>query len=178
MNGRRGSALFRGLTLLCVSVGLALGWAGSGCSSPPPRSANPTRPLDERRAVEIIIRTFKDEKDRPVPGRKMDLGDGKLLEIDVGSDGKKYGVAYVTPQERLELGMALPPRDPARGDALQLVAGLGDDADARVLVLHDTEYTYDDHVGREHEASSITAERKLTRDVRDFLVKAHAEGWP
>jgi len=148
------------------------------CSGPPPRTANPTRPLDERRAIEIIISAFREEHDRPVPGRKVELTDGKQLEVDVGSEGKKYGVAYVTAGERMALGKALPPRDPAMGDALQLVRGERQETDARILVLHDTEYMYDDQVGTEHEASTITAERKLARDVSDFLVRAHAERWP
>ena len=128
--------------------------------------------------MEIIIGAFRDERDRPVPGRKVELVDGKLLEVDVGSEGKKYGVAYVTAGERMALGSALPPRDPAMGDALQLVRGERQEADARILVLHDNEYMYDDQVGTEHEASTITAERKLARDIRDFLVRAHAERWP
>jgi hypothetical protein len=148
------------------------------CSGPPPRTANPTRPLDERRAVEIMIRAFHEEKDRPVPGRKIELTAGKRLEVDVGSQGKKYGVAYVTVNERMALGSALPPRDPAMGDALQLVRGLGPEADARILILHDSEYQYDDQLGAERSVTSITAERKLERDVRDFLVRAHAERWP
>jgi hypothetical protein len=113
-----------------------------------------------------------------VPGRKIELTAGKRLEVDVGSQGKKYGVAYVALNERMTLGSALPPRDPAMGDALQLVRGLGPEADARILVLHDSEYQYDDQLGAERSVTSITAERKLERDVRDFLVRAHAERWP
>lgn len=149
-----------------------------GCGTPPAKSANPKRSLDERRAVEIIIRAFHDEGDRPVPGRPIEIAEGKSLELDVGSEGRKYGVAYVTSNERSALAGALPPRDPGMGDALQLVRGLGDDVDAKILVLHDTEYLYDDQVGTDHEATTITAERKLARDVRDFLVRAHAERWP
>jgi hypothetical protein len=33
------------------------------------------------------------------------------------------------------------------GDALQLVSGLGPDGDARVLVLQDSDYMFEDHVG-------------------------------
>ena len=66
----------------------------------------------------------------------------------------------------------------AMGDALQLVSGLGEDGDARVLVLRDSDYQYDDHVGDEHEQPSLTAELKLKRDVHDFIVRAHAEKWP
>jgi hypothetical protein len=148
------------------------------CGAPEPRTANPTRPLDERRAIEIILAAFADERDQPVPGRIVRLAQGQDLEVDVGAQGKKYGVAYVTTNERAKLGSVLPPRDPSRGDALQLVSGLGDDFDARVLVLQDTNYLYDDHVGEEHRETTVTAELKLRRDVRDFLVKAHSEKWP
>jgi hypothetical protein len=159
-------------------------WAGLGafalvaCSSPEPRTANPTRPLDERRAIEIILAAFADERDHPVPGRIVRLSQGSELEIDVGSQGKKYGVAYVTTNERVKLGANLPAREPSMGDALQLVSGLGEDSDARVLVLQDSSYLYDDHVGEEHRETTVTAELKLRRDVRDFLVRAHAEKWP
>jgi len=148
------------------------------CSSPEPRTANPTRPLDERRAIEIILAAFADERDHPVPGRIVRLAQGQELEVDVSAQGKKYGVAYVTTNERMRLGSVLPPREPSMGDALQLVSGLGEDGDARVLVLQDTSYLYDDHVGEEHRETTVTAELKLRRDVRDFLVRAHAEKWP
>lgn len=148
------------------------------CAGPPPKTANPTRPLDERRAVEVIARAFRAERDQPVPGNPIALSEGKTLNVDVVSSGRKYGVAYVTENERRDLAEALPARDASLGDALQLVRGMGDDAEATVLVLHDTDYIYDDHVGTERESSSVTAERKLERDVRDFVVRAHAERWP
>jgi hypothetical protein len=140
--------------------------------------ANPTRPLEERRAVEIIIEAFRQEQDSPVPGAPVALSTERALHVDVSAEGKKYGVAYVTTRERTELGSALPPRDPNMGDALQLVSGVGRDGDARVLLLHDVDYLYDDHVGEAHEKSTIAAELKLRRDVRDFLVRAHSEKWP
>ncbi len=162
----------RALALAFLAAGLG------ACGGAPPRAPNPTRPLDERRAVEIIIQAFHDQRDRPVPGHAVQLAPSRQLEVDVVAQGRKYGVAYVTARERSELGSALPPRDPAMGDALQLVSGLGSDGDARVLVVHDSDYLYDDHVGEEHEDTTMTAELKLRRDVRDFLVRAHAERWP
>jgi hypothetical protein len=108
----------------------------------------------------------------------MSLGPGAALDIDVLARGRKYGVAYVTARERSALDGALPPRDAAMGDALQLVSGLGADADARVLVLNDSDYLYDDPIGEAQKDASVTAELKLRRDVRDFLVRAHAEKWP
>ncbi|HEV8549840.1 MAG TPA: hypothetical protein VGQ57_12445 [Polyangiaceae bacterium] len=159
------------MTLLLSSVAFA-------CGSPPSRAPNPTRPLDERRAVEIILQAFHDERDLPVHGHPVLLSPGRPLEVDVLSQGKKYGVAYVTSNERVALGPALPAREASMGDALQLVSGVGDESDARILVLHDTDYAYDDQVGEEHEETTVTAELKLRRDVRDFLVRAHAEKWP
>jgi hypothetical protein len=148
------------------------------CGGAPPRTANPTRPLDERRAIQVIITAFRNEQDRPVGGRQVEIQPGKFLEVDVGSAGRKYGVAYVTAAERHALGDALPRPVPGMEDALQLVRGLNDEVDAKILVLHDTNYLYDDQVGSDHEATVVTAERKLARDVQDFIVRAHAEKWP
>ena len=178
MNSNRGFRAFprmlgrRQLVVALLTAGVY------GCSSPPPRQANPTRPLDEQRAIRVIIRAFHDQKDAPVPGRQVELPAGAPLQIDVASQGHRYGVAYLTAAERLALGAALPPRDPAMGDALQLVRGTGPDAEARILVLYDEDYLYDDHIGTEREETTITAEHKLARDVRDFLVRAQAERWP
>lgn len=172
------------LRRMSVMVGsrpaLALGAAlvSLACGGPPPRTVNPTRPLDERRAIELIVEVFREEHDRPVPGGDLALSATQHLHVDVSALSRKYGVAYVTGAERIELAQSLPPRDPVMGDALQLISGLGTDGDARVLVLQDSDYPFDDQVGVAHEASSVTAELKLKRDVHDFLVRAHAERWP
>jgi hypothetical protein len=156
---------------------LAASAAASACGGPPPRAANPTRPLDERRAVEIILNAFRAEHDRGLTGRTVQLPAGKPLEVDVSGAGRKYGVAYVTGNERHALGNSVPMPEPGMEDALHLVHGTGQDADAKILVLHDTNYLYDDQIGVEHEQTVLTAERKLERDVRDFIVRAHAEKW-
>lgn len=161
-----------------MKLWLGLACVLTACGGPPPRAPNPTRPLDERRAIELIIQAFREEKDRPVPGNTLALTESKQIKVDVGAAERKYGVAFVTAPERLDLGTALPDKDPTMGDALQLVSGLGEDGDARVLVLRDSDYLYDDHVGDDHEQPSLTAELKLKRDVHDFLVRAHVEKWP
>lgn len=178
MNSKRAFRAFPRMLGGRQALALVLASALFGCGAPPPRQANPTRPLDEQRAIRVIIRAFHDQHDAPVPGRQVELPTGKPLKIDVGSQGRKYGVSYVTGGERIQLGSALPPRNPAMGDALQLVRGTGPDADARILILYDEDYLYDDHVGAGHEETTITAEKKLARDVRDFLVKAQSEHWP
>ncbi len=155
---------------LAISLGLSL-----ACSGPPPRAANPARPLDERRAIEVIAEAFRDQSEQPVPGPDVALSPQHPLHMDVLAQGKRFGVAYVTSAERSSLGNALQPRDPNRQDALQVVTGIDADGDARVCVLYETDYLYDDQVGEAHERSTLTAELKLRRDVRDFLVIAHRE---
>ncbi len=157
-------------------VGLSLAFLG--CGSPPPHPPNPTRPLDERRAVEIILTAFREEGDRGVTGRTITLAGGKFLSVDVSGAGKRYGVAYVTANDRRALGLAVPAPQPGMEDALHLIRGTQSDSDARILVLQDTDYLYDDQVGEEHEETVVTAEGKLDRDVRDFIVRAHVEKWP
>jgi len=175
-----GYCLRRMLAIVGSRPALALGAAlvSLACSGPPPRTVNASRPLDERRAIELIVEAFRNEHDRAVPGGNLTLSDTQTLHVDVNGQDRKYGVAYVTASERILLGPTLPPRDPAMGDALQLVSGLGSDGDARVLVLQDSDYVFDDHGGDAHEASTFTAELKLKRDVHDFLVRAHKEKWP
>ena len=159
-----------------LALGAALVLACGG--APAPRPVTPARPLDERRAIELISEVFRDEHDRAVPGGNLALSDSLSLHVDVNGQDRKYGVAYVTANERIALGATLPPRDPAMGDALQLVSGLGVDGDARVLVLQDTDYMFDDQVGAGKEASGLATELRLKRDVHDFLVRAHKEKWP
>jgi hypothetical protein len=160
-----------------LSLGIALSVL-TACGGPPPRAANPTRPLDERRAIELIIQAFRDEHDRPVPGGDVSVGGNKKLHVDVVAQERKYGVSYVSGPERWALAGALPPRDPSMGDALPIVPGQGDDADARILILYDSDYVYDDHVGEAHEQSTLATELRLKRDVHDFLVHAHTEKFP
>ncbi len=160
------------------AVALSAALVSFACGGLPPRVVNPTLPLDEHRATQLINEAFRADHEHPVQGRDLPLSETEALHVDVNAQNRKYGVAYVTGQERSLLGAMLPPRDPAMGDALQLVSGLGPDDNARVLVLEDSDYVFDDHVGGAHEASSLSAELKLKRDVHDFLVRAHAEKWP
>lgn len=150
----------------------------AACAAPPARAPNPTRPLDENVAVALIAEAFQNEHTQPAAGRAVQLRPDKILHVDVYAAGHLYGVAYVTARERQLLGDALPRPQPGMEDALQLIRGMGKDQQAKILVLHDTNYLYDDQVGTDREATRDTAERKLTRDVRDFVVRAMAEHWP
>ena len=79
----------------CTLATLAL-----ACSGPPPRTANPARPLDERRAVVVIAEVFREEHEVPMAGADVSLSAQHRLHVDVLASGKRFGVAYVTGLER------------------------------------------------------------------------------
>jgi hypothetical protein len=173
--GRRG---WRGrLPLPAAVVGSVACLVSLGCGSPQARTPNPARPLEERRAIAAILQAFEDERDVAVRGRPVVLPLGITLEVDVAAKSQKYGVAYVTSAEQQKLGAALQPRDSRAGDALRLVIGVGEAGRSHVLLLYDTDYLYDDQVSDGQRETTVTAELKLRRDVRDFLVLARSKRW-
>lgn len=149
-----------------------------GCGSPVARTPSPARPLDERRAIAVILQAFQDERDPAVRGRPVMLPLGISLEVDVAAPSQKYGVAYVTSAEQHKVGAALRPREQRAGDPLRLVIGTGEAGPSHVLLLYDTDYLYDDQTGDGNRETTVTAELKLRRDVRDFLVLARSRKWP
>jgi hypothetical protein len=151
----------------------------SACAGQEAKAPNPMRPIDERRAIPIIAQAYADSGVSASEGRDIQLGSGKALHVDVGTNGHKYGVAYMTTGDvsGLDTKTDLPPHQPG-GDLLPVVKGAGPDADAVILVLFAEDYQYDDLAGEQHESTTITAERKLTRDVRDFLVQARSQNLP
>lgn len=149
------------------------------CSSPAPRGPHQVaRPLDERRAVSLIAQAFDDTGIQPTSGREILLPTGKKLQIDVSAHGHQWGIAYITRADlaALDANADLPPRP--TNDDLAVVQGHGPDAGSVVLILFADDYSYDDHLGEERQKSSIVAEKKLQRDVRDFVVQAKARRLP
>lgn len=148
---------------------LMLGACGPGEA----RAPNPTRPLDERRAIEVIRRAVAAEGVNPAPGREVMLISGKPVRIDVGVEGKEYGIAYITSDDAAKLGDAIPTRN--QQDEKLRLARAGEAGDVRVVLLYQDNYRYDDLVGETHEKTTITAERELTRDVQDFVTHAKTQ---
>jgi hypothetical protein len=146
------------------------------CGNKQSPARGPAQPLEERRALQVIAGAIHGEGLQPIPGRTVEVGASRQLEMDVGVSGHKFGVAYTFESERAALGAALAPRE--FESQLQLVMGTGEDRHTQVLVLHASDYMLDDHLGTDYEASTITAERKLERDVRDFVVEAREKRWP
>lgn len=147
----------------------------AGCSGEGAQAPNPTRPLDERRAIEVIRRAITQAGEQPGPAREVALTTGKPIRVDVGVEGHEYGIVYVTEADAAELGAAIP--KPGAGDKLQIARG-GPDGSTRMVLLFQQSYLYDDHVGEAHEQTVITSEGKLARDVRDFVTHARTNKLP
>jgi hypothetical protein len=142
----------------------------AACGPEEVRAPNPTRTLDERRAIEVIRRAVVEDGVRPAPAREVDLPSGKKLQVDVSIEGFEYGIAYISDDDSEKLGDAIkPPNKP--GEKLNLER-VGADSEVRIVLLYQTNYRYDDLAGEGHEMTTITAERQLARDVRDFITHA------
>ncbi len=146
----------------------------SGCGPGEAKAPNPTRPLDERRAIEVIRRAMRNEGAEPDAGRDEPLaGNGKPLHIDVGVKGHGYGVAYITSEDAEALGNAIPPAN-KKDEKLKLVRA-GADGETHVVLLFQQNYLYDDLTGEAHEKTTITAESALASDVQDFITHARTQ---
>ena len=150
----------------------------AGCRGGTAKHPNPTRPLEERRALTVIVQAYKDVGTTPAGARDIRLPSGRPLRVDVGTQGHHYGVAFLTGAEHAQLDakVDLPPRAP--GGDLPVVQGAGADLDAVVLLLFAEDYQDDDLAGERHETTAVTSERRLTRDVRDFLAQARLRNLP
>ena len=152
----------------------ALALAAAGCGPGEAKAPNPTRPLDERRAIEVIRRAVKNEGEGPDSGRDEPLtSNGKPLHIDVGVKGRAYGVAYITSEDAESLGTAIPTAN-KKDEKLKLVR-VGADGEIHVVLLYQQNYLYDDLTGDAHEKTTITAESALARDVQDFITHARSQ---
>lgn len=159
-----------------TKLGYALALALSvGCGGPEAAAPHNTRPVDERRASEVIAQTFANARLEPEMNRDVKALGGKSIHLEVAASGHKYGVAYLTREEQAALADALPKRAPD-SDALIIVPG--DEEGVHVLVLFERDYMQDDLMGEAHTQTNIAAELKLARDVKDFLRKATEDQWP
>jgi hypothetical protein len=171
---------FRRQTLraVCVAVVSILGASAlplaTGCSGPDIKAPNPTRPLDERRAIEVIRRAMRQEGVDSADGRDVKLQPtGKMIHVDVGVQGHEYGIAYITQDDMNGLKDAIPPPN-KKDERLRILRG-GDDGETRIVALYQDNYLYDDLAGEAHEQTTIQVEGQLTRDVQDFLVHAKSQ---
>ena len=154
-----------------ILCGAALALAG--CGPGEVKAPNPTRALEERRAIEVIRRAIQKQGMNPSPGRDVKLVGGVDIHMDVSIEGHDYGIVYVTEEDAQKLGNAIP-KPNKRDERLRLLRA-GDDGEVRVVLLYQDNYVYDDLAGESHEQTSITSERALTRDVEDFITHARTQ---
>jgi hypothetical protein len=157
--------------LILGSAALAL--AQGGCGPGEARAPNPTRTLDERRAIEVIRRAVQNQGQTPAPGRIIKLAGSVDVRIDVSVQGHAYGIVYISVEDAQKLGNAVP-KPNNRDERLRLVRA-GDDGETRLVLLYQDNYVYDDLVGESHEQTTITSERALARDVEDFITHARTQ---
>ncbi len=162
-----------------AALALTLLPLGAGCSAPPARNANPTKPVPERRANEVIARAVRKKKMTPTEGHDITTQLGGKLRADVILDERKWAIAFMTSNDLArDDASPLPKKDEKRPSALVVVDAVNkEDKGYKILVLFERDYLYDDQVGEDHEQTMITAESAIERDVTDFLVQAKAQGW-
>lgn len=148
--------------------------AQSACGPGEAKAPNPTRSLDERRAVEVIRRAVQSQGQTPAPSRLIKLVGGVVeIRVDVSVQGHEYGIVYISVEDAQKLGNAIP-KPNKRDERLRLVRA-GDDGEVRLVLLYQDNYIYDDLVGESHEQTTITTERVLARDVEDFITHARTQ---
>ncbi len=155
-------------------VAAAMVLACLACGGPPAQDASALRPVDERRAADVIAKVFNDARLDPERGRVVELGPLHPVTMEISARGRSFGVAYLTREEEVALAVNIPPHR-ANEDALVIVPGSNR---SHVLVLFERDYMQDDSKGESHSQTSIAAELKIERDVRDFLRKVEHDNWP
>lgn len=133
--------------------------------------------MDEPRAQSVIARTFQAEGVEPEAGRTLALSAKDAPKLEVAAKGHKYGVIWLTRDLQTQIASFLPKHENDEG-SLVVLDGVGVDSGGHALVLWERDYVTDDLAGVAHSETEIAAERKLERDVRDFLLKAKTEQWP
>jgi hypothetical protein len=133
--------------------------------------------MDEPRAQGVIARTFQAEGVEPEAGRTLALSGKDAPKLEVAAQGHKYGVIWLTRDLEAQIHGFLPKHENDEG-SLVVLDGAGVDSGGHALVLWEGDYVTDDLSGVAHSETEIAAERKLERDVRDFLLKAKTEQWP
>lgn len=122
------------------------------------------KPLEERRARAIIEEAIRAGGMEPSAPQVIQL---KRNEADLSEDMRigegPYAVAYLTYDEEKKLTGSIAARDP-KDEQLRLEPGKNGEI---VLILWAQNYRFDE--GEEHTATAVTAERKLRRDVADFI---------
>lgn len=181
MQSRAAAGETRSRSRSVVAVVLLLGLVPVGCGPTSTRNAGPSTPaelrtLDEDRALVLIAEVLADEGVARGPLWTVPLAQGLELSVDVRLAQSSFGIEWVSPQDRADLGDAVP--RPATDGQLRIAPGDGDASDAQILILDHSTYEFANE--REHVQRGVPgareAEVRLHRDVRDFLQYVRGQG--
>ncbi len=153
-------------------AGLAtLGFVATACGGPqtPSRRNDELRHLTESQARALIAEVMREadlDVGAPFP---VDIGASQHLEVDVRVGQTRFGIEWVSPQDRLDYGSAIP--TPPTDGSLLILPGRGDDEAIEILVLDAERYRFDPDPDQVYGGaiSGGEAEARVRRDVRDFL---------
>ena len=166
------------LLVLCVAVLLTAPACGaSSRSSSDGSSSAQDRTLSETRALMLIGDVLAEQGVSRGALWVVPVGHGQELEVDIRLASSSFGIEWMSPQDREDLGEAIPgPTDDGR---LRIVPGFGEGhTDDQVLILEHT--TYDFVNEREHvqagRAGARETEERLRRDVIDFVHYVQGQG--
>jgi hypothetical protein len=157
----------RGIAALAAGLVVA-------CATEPPPAPHVLSPLPEARAQALIGRTFREAGVPAEANRYVRVGrEEKRVRLEIAATGRKFGVAYLTSADWAQVGDVLPPK--SEKGALVVASGEGG---IRILCLFASDYADDDRTGDERTSTTVAADRRLERDVRDFLHRAEEQSWP
>jgi hypothetical protein len=151
-------------------------FALAGCGGAQHAAAAPLRPLEESRAIDVILEAFQRAGVTPELHRRIGLAGGRQMEIDVATAGHDHGVEYIQEQDRLDFGDALPQRQ--HPDSLLTCVGVGEDARVDVLLVEDRDFRYEPDPSRSGPGrpTNIEVEDRLRQTVVDYLTYLRQHG--
>lgn len=157
----------RTLSLLTILVAAACGPAPASTTP----SAHALRPLTEAQASQIIAQMLADAGHEVGAAFELDHGAEAPLEVDFRVGESRFGVEWISAQDREAAGESLP--EPVPGQ-LRILPGAGEQAEMEILLLEETTYRYDPDRRRTQSGSRGLAEveGRLRADLRDFLAYA------
>lgn len=162
------------MSRLAVLLSIAL----AGCGAPRTRTSEPTEllTLSEARAMEIVAEVLAEEGIARGASWTVQITPETELDVDVRLASSSFGIEWMSPQDRADLGEAIP--GPAAEGRLRIVPGIGADESAQVLVLEHTTYRHanDREAVQSGAPGAGDAEGRLRRDVRDFLHHVRGQG--
>ncbi|MCB9591526.1 MAG: hypothetical protein H6719_02230 [Sandaracinaceae bacterium] len=153
--------------------------AGCGASS---RSSDrhaeaQNRTLDETRALMLIDEVLTEQGIPRNAAWVVPIRHGQELEVDVRLAQSHFGIEWMSPQDRADLGDAVP--GPTTTGNLRIVPGFGDGhTEDQILILEHSTYDFVNEresvqAGR---AGARETEERLRRDVLDFIHYVQGQG--